>query len=58
MYLPDSIKVALGIEQLRTGKRSLKQSIAVSSVCPNTYYPIVNEQLAEQPLLNYSATSI
>ena len=58
MYLPDSIKVTLGIEQLRTGKRSLTQSITVSSVCPNTHYPIVNDQLLKQPLLNYSATSI
>ena len=49
IYIPNSIKVALGIGQLRIGKIvwwSLNQSIALCSACPNA-------QFLKQPLLSY-----
>ena len=49
--------VALSIRSCALGSynlvQSLKQIIAVRSVCPNTQCPIANDQFLKQPFSNY-----
>ena len=54
-YIPNSIKVALGIGNCTLGIYSLvvtQEKHCIVFVCSNAQCPIANDQLPKQPLLN------